>query len=140
MDDSYSFEILEPEQMLQRFKILAEGMTVHRENTIVLRSDVYAAAHDGAGRHRFTAAHELGHYILHRGEGMEFPRRSTEETVPYLDSEWQANVFAREFLVDVRRCSKFPSPEAIADYYGVSLRVAEIQWRAKKKWPHSGTI
>ncbi|CAJ9144083.1 MULTISPECIES: ImmA/IrrE family metallo-endopeptidase [pseudomallei group] len=138
--DTYSFEILEPDEMLQRFKIHAEGMTVHRDNLIALRSDVYAGALSGMGRHRFTAAHELGHYILHKGEGLSFPRRSTQDTKPYLDSEWQANVFAREFLVDIRCCGQFATPEAIAAHFCVSLKVAEIQWKAQKKWPRSGTI
>jgi hypothetical protein len=133
VDDTFSFEILEPEEMLQRFRVNAEGMTVHRDNTIALRIDVYLAACSGAGRHRFTAAHELGHYLLHKGEGMQFPRKSTPDTKVYCDSEWQANTFAREFLVDLRHCGRLSGPQEVASFYRVSAKVAEIQWEAAKK-------
>ena len=43
----------------------AEGHTCPNGEFIELREDVYEAAWSGDGRARFTAAHELGHYVLH---------------------------------------------------------------------------
>ncbi|SAL25695.1 hypothetical protein AWB73_01932 [Caballeronia turbans] len=133
MDDEFSLLVLEPAEMFQRFKVYAEGMTVHRENCIYLRADVYAGACSGNGRDRFTAAHELGHYLLHKNEGMSFPRRSDASTKVYCDSEWQANTFAREFLADLRYFHSFDGPYSASQHYGVSTKVAEIQWNSKKK-------
>jgi len=45
----------------------AEGLTCPEGEFIQWREDVYRGACNGAGRHRFTAAHELGHFFLHTG-------------------------------------------------------------------------
>lgn len=132
LDDAFSFEILDADEMVRRFKVNADGMTVHSENLIALRTDVYLGACAGNGRHRFTAAHELGHFFLHKGEGMAFPRESTGAKV-YCDSEWQANTFAREFLVDLRYANQLGGPQEIATHFAVSSSVAEIQWKVLKK-------
>jgi hypothetical protein len=130
--ETFSFEVLDAEDMIRRFKVNAHGMTVHSENTIALRNDVYRGACSGVGRDRFTAAHELGHFLLHKGEGLAFPRESTGAKV-YCDSEWQANTFAREFLVDIRYVVGLGGPAQVAAHFGVSSKVAEIQWDAAKK-------
>ncbi|MBW5284569.1 ImmA/IrrE family metallo-endopeptidase [Burkholderia gladioli] len=132
MDEGFSFEVMTAEEMIEHFRQNAEGMTVHVDNKIVLRTDVYVGACSGNGRDRFTAAHELGHFLLHKGEGMAFPRESTGAKV-YCDSEWQANTFAREFLADLRHACSFASPNDLAVHFGVSIKVAEIQWNASKK-------
>ncbi|MBC8725815.1 ImmA/IrrE family metallo-endopeptidase [Paraburkholderia sp. 31.1] len=139
VDETFSFEVMDADEMVQYFRMHADGMTVHSTNKIVLRTDVYVGACSGSGRDRFTAAHELGHLLLHRGEGMSFPRKSTGAKV-YCDSEWQANSFAREFLADIRVASQFRIPAELAAHFCVSSKVAEIQWATAKKWPHRGTI
>lgn len=57
----------------------AEGYTCPKGDFIRLREDVYVGACKGVGRDRFTAAHELGHFVMHtqiplaratRGEGI----------------------------------------------------------------------
>lgn len=132
-DESYSFEVLDSSEMIQRFGQNAEGITCHKENMIALRTDVYDRAIKGVGRDRFTAAHELGHYLLHAKEGQAMMRQSNVETKAYCDSEWQANQFARELMVDVRHVGRFPSMDAIASHFGVSYQVAQIQFQEAKK-------
>lgn len=133
MDDDFVFEVLDAQDMVDRFGMNAEGITVHRDKLIALRSDVYQKACAGEGRHRFTAAHELGHYFLHRDEGLALPRESDRTTKPFCDSEWQANQFAREFLVDLRSVREFGGPAEVAEHFQVSMQVAQIQWDEAKK-------
>lgn len=139
-DDEYSFEVLDRAEMIQLFGEDAEGITSHKHNMIGLRTDVYFGAFNGNGRDRFTAAHELGHYIMHANEGLALPRRCEPNTKAYCDSEWQANQFAREFLVDVRQLHHYRSAAEIAHHFGVSLKVAAIQYEEAKKMAPKGTI
>ncbi len=139
-DDEYSFEVLDKADMIARFGEDAEGITSHKENMIGLRTDVYMGASNGNGRDRFTAAHELGHYIMHANEGLALPRRCETSTKTFCDSEWQANQFAREFLVDIRQLHHFQSAAEIAHHFGVSQQVASIQLDEAKKMAPTGTI
>lgn len=132
-DDQYDFRVIEPADMERLYGPGVEGITDHRQNTIALRSDVYARAADGSGRDRFTAAHELGHYLLHQTEGRAFLRASHPGLKSYMDSEWQANTFARELLADIRFIETDDRPELIARRFGVSMSVAEIQASTAKK-------
>lgn len=72
---------------------------------------------DGPLRHRFTIAHELGHYFLHSQQGklpMVAGRDGTNRRV-----EWEANWFAAAFLMPE------PAFRAGADMYGRNpLRLA----------------
>lgn len=139
-DDEYSFEVLDKSDMISRFGEDAEGITSHKENMIGLRTDVYMGASHGQGRDRFTAAHELGHYILHANEGLALPRRCETSTKAFCNSEWQANQFAREFLVDIRQLHHFQSAAQVAQHFGVSHQVASIQFEEAKKMAPTGTI
>lgn len=76
----------------------AEGYTDPKGKFIVLRSDVYDGAIEGHPRHRFTVAHELGHWDLHVGVPLA---RSTSKpnAKVYELSEPQANRYATELLM-----------------------------------------
>jgi len=77
---------------------ISEGHTCPDRSYIELREDVYEAAWAGDGRARFTAAHELGHFILHTK--IDLARASPgHEKKPYLLSEPQADQFAAELLM-----------------------------------------
>lgn len=98
-------------------------------NKIYVLNSVYENACDGVGRDRFTIAHEIGHYFLHRN-GFSFAR--TERQVPtYSDPEWQANTFA-SFLLMPRAQTSFMSIEDIEYKCGVSHQAAEIAY--KRNW------
>jgi hypothetical protein len=63
----------------------------------------FVNADDILARRRFTAAHELGHFVLHRGE-MEPFRLDTDDTLKEAESvkdpkEAEANRFAAELLM-----------------------------------------
>ncbi|MBP6018815.1 MAG: ImmA/IrrE family metallo-endopeptidase [Burkholderiaceae bacterium] len=133
IDEEFTFQVMSAAELERRYGTGVEGITDHQKNTIILRSDVYEGAHRGNGRDRFTAAHELGHYFLHRNEGLAFMRAAPPETKAYQSSEWQANTYAGELLVDVRKININDSPTHIATTFGVSYSVAEIQINKAKK-------
>ncbi|KAB2861732.1 MAG: ImmA/IrrE family metallo-endopeptidase, partial [Exiguobacterium chiriqhucha] len=58
--EDYRYEVVEVDQM-NEYAIYLPDL-----NKIVVRADVYEAAASGNPRHRFTIAHEIGHFFLHR--------------------------------------------------------------------------
>ena len=56
----FVFEVLDREEMG-----LNHGLTLVQDRRLILREDVYDGAVAGRGRDRMTAAHELGHALLH---------------------------------------------------------------------------
>lgn len=93
-----------------------------RTNTLVVRSSVYEGACIDNGRDRFTLAHELGHYLLHRNQSYS---RSNTEYRAYEDPEWQANTFASMLLIP-RNEIRGMSVEEIMRRYKVSRQAALI--------------
>lgn len=94
IDDDFNYEIESFQKMGGR-----HGVTYPEKSLIVLREDVYENAVEGVPRDRFTIAHEIGHYLMHRPEKIAFARKNSEEKLAaYLDPEWQANTFAGELL------------------------------------------
>jgi len=69
----------------------------------------FVRAGDGLPRRRFTAAHELGHFLLHRGAMGRF-RADTDATLQEADGrvademEREANRFAAELLMPAEVC------------------------------------
>lgn len=98
---------------------------------------------ESAVRRRFTIAHELAHYILHRNESRLFAHRDmTADGASISSMEQEANYFAanvlmpeklvREKVEDMRNgiWSKIPDfvlIREIADYFVVSESAAEVR-------------
>ena len=79
-----------------------EGLTIPETNTIRIREDVYEAAMRDEGRARFTIAHEIGHYVMHKNQVPGFSRTKEKLVIDHKvfeDSEWQANAWAGELLM-----------------------------------------
>lgn len=98
-----------------------------QSNLLKIRETVYLGACAGNGRDRFTIAHELGHFFLHREVSLNLAREaSPDQTVPaYLNPEWQANTFASEFLMP-HDLIQGMSPEEVAQACGTSHEAARI--------------
>ncbi|WP_419685955.1 ImmA/IrrE family metallo-endopeptidase [Serratia marcescens] len=88
------------------------------------------------GRIRFTQAHELGHYILHRLNRDEF-RCSSDDMLSWEDKniESEADLFASYLLMPFNDFRKQLTPdidiEVLRQYairYGVSLTAATLKW------------
>ena len=104
----------------------AEGFTCPDGTFIRLRKDVYRKAWDGDGRARFTAAHELGHHVLHAGTPLARVKEG-ERHPAYCLSEPQANVFAASILMPRRFITEADDIRTVAKRHGVSYEAANIR-------------
>lgn len=94
-------------------------------NTLNIRQDVYIAACSDDPRHRFTVAHELGHYFMHNDIAV-FSRCPKNAAIPtFRNPEWQANVFASELLMG-KELIRGMTAEQVAFACKTSLQSAEI--------------
>lgn len=104
-----------------------EACFVPEDRTIYIRDSVYSQMVSGGQRAMFTIGHELGHVLL--GHKRTFNRTPGTELKPYLNSEWQANVFAAEFTMPIGQIERYElfSPAMIASHFGVSLKAASVR-------------
>ena len=85
-------------------------------------------------RQRFTLAHELGHYFLHKEEQANWSdkytfTRADEKSDPM---EWEANRFAAEFLMPERKFRELvangtDNVDALAEAFQVSTMAVRIR-------------
>jgi len=101
-----------------------EGRVVPGRDAIFLREDVYEGAWRGDGRDRFTACHELLHFLAHRNAG--FARTREEGEPMYRDAEWQADTFAGALLMSVRHVPTFTSAGDAAAKCGMTPHAARV--------------
>ena len=117
----FRYEIVDTSEMPDR-----EAEMNPFEFCIRIQEPIYRKAIDGDGHCRFTIAHELGHFFLHRTQTLAFGRKAKNGIIPaYQNSEWQANVFARNLLAPYSMTRNM-SPQAIESLFGVSRIVANI--------------
>ncbi|MFC4799457.1 ImmA/IrrE family metallo-endopeptidase [Neobacillus sp. GCM10023253] len=122
IDPLFSLEIVTPNELKNQYAV-----TYPEKHLIRIQEDVYERAFSGSGRDRFTIAHEIGHYIMHKPGTIALARSQNYERVPkYKDPEWQANTFAGELLAPPQIIKGFSEKE-VAMCCGVSLEVARIQ-------------
>jgi hypothetical protein len=86
--------------------VLTPGSENGSPPTLIMTPGVYEAMLDGDGRARFTAAHEIGHGVLHAKEiTHEIAHRRVEglyrrsDIRAFENPEWQANAFAAALLM-----------------------------------------
>lgn len=112
----------------------------HEKDTIEIRGEksfmIRLRASDGPLRHRFTIAHELGHYVLHSQFGRIAPMIAGRKGSNRV--EWEANWFAAEYLMPE---SVFKSAAAdlkdnilaLAGRFMVSIEAAEVRLKTIKQ-------
>jgi hypothetical protein len=111
------------------------GMLIPSERLIVVNAREAMSGETPTHRHRFTIAHELGHWICHAREaGDEAPTFCRSQDLAQdadRDLEREANVFGAELLMPeaaVREAwAAVPDAAEVADRLGVSLLAT--QWR-----------
>lgn len=104
-----------------------------QHNLLKIRQSVYLGACNGNGRDRFTIAHELGHFFLHRHAEVILSRydSKTEEIPAYCNPEWQANTFASEFLIPYCMVQGM-TPQEVSKACGTSLEASRIALKQQK--------
>lgn len=118
----FNYEIIEVHKLPNKYAV-----TYPSKNLIKIREDVYLGAISGNGRDRFTIAHEIGHFILHKPENIALARNEIVEAIPaYKNPEWQANTFAGELLAPPHIIKGLTISDVV-HMCGVSRKVAEIQ-------------
>lgn len=126
-DHGVNLEIVEPFDLPND-----EARSDPLEQAIFVRVGVYEDARRKIGRARFTLAHEVGHLaLMHRA----LPAKSIANIWHYTeDSEWQADVFAAEFLAPVEGIKRYcKHPRDVSNKYGLSLEASGIRWRILRK-------
>lgn len=97
--------------------------TVLREKQIHINSDIPEE------KQLFTAAHELGHALLHPKENTPFLRGSTFFSVSKLENE--ANRFAVHLLISDEDLIEFRdlTIDQFASIYGLDYRIMELRFK-----------
>lgn len=123
----FRYEIVPPSEMPDR-----EAEMNPFEFCIRIQEPVYRKAMEGDGHCRFTIAHELGHFFMHRTQTLAFGRKAQGGNIPtFQNSEWQADVFARNLLAPYSM-TRGMDAGAIELLFGVSHSVAKIIAGQKK--------
>lgn len=104
-----------------------DALTLPNKKLIRLRNSVYEDAAKRGGRGRFTMAHEFGHLLLHRNVGFSRVNPNSPPKI-YMNSEWQADVFASHLLISESLIYNLMTPFDIAEEFGVSLAAATARW------------
>jgi len=103
-----------------------EGRVIGGTKGVALREDIYEGAWNGNGRDRFTACHELGHFLMHRTITMARTREDTDKI--FCDAEWQADTFAGTLLMSPRHLGGFSDPDSAAGACGMTGAAAKVMW------------
>lgn len=122
LGEGYTFEVGELGRMGNR-----HGFVDPVQRTLALREDVYDGLCMHKGRDRFTAAHEIGHMILHNGGlNRAVPNRKLRA---YQDPEWQANTFAGFLLMPTHHVRNCRTVSQLISEFGVSSEAAKHRLR-----------
>ena len=126
LDPEFEFHVVEDHELKGR-----EAETWPDRKIIRVTESVYRKACMGDNRARFTIAHELGHLFLHRGIGVRLARvQPNQEIDKCRDSEWQADTFGGEFLMDAALYAGCRSVNAASHLFKVSYTAAKVQGKA----------
>lgn len=108
-----------------------DAVTEPHMDRITVRRSVYIAACEGDVEARFTLAHELGHYLLHREKAVQMHKdqNGAVQNISGMNAtesiEDQADMFARHFLAPpFIAYSNKDNPERLAIIARIPLRIA----------------
>lgn len=109
----------------------AEAVTHQSRPIITFGERVYDGLYRDQGRPRMTAAHELGHLLLHTGRcGYAYTQRYD----PLIDPERQADIFAAAFLMPECAFRRANSIEDAMGRFGVTREAATCRARSLRMW------
>lgn len=132
-DNTFSYEYVRSDELPEYTYAYYDPIN----NIMKIDEEVYLKAYNGDGRHRFTLAHEIGHYFT--CDEITYARSSRDNIPAYCDPEWQANTFAAELLMPSDKIKNM-SVEEIVSKCKVSKQAAKIALeKAKKSSAYYGT-
>lgn len=139
----------EPENLARELglKIVFEKLDADVSGVLVLRESspvIFINADQHSNRQRFTIAHEIGHYLLHKQEQVHVDNefsvvyRNNKSSTGEDQHEIEANQFAAEILMPENCVEKYLSENKIttitettiaemAEFFGVSLQAMTIR-------------
>ena len=125
----FDYQIVEDNELPKSI----QGKTDVVNHVIKIKQSVYEGACGGNGTDRMTIAHEIGHYVLVCINGINFARNTdrTGYVKTYKDPEWQATVFASEFLIPAHTIQGL-SVKEISEKFGVTISAAKAQLKHSK--------
>jgi len=125
MFPGFNYEIVDDDELPNM-----EGLTIPRDNLILLPNRVYEDAAAGKGRARFSVSHEVSHYIIIDDSSIALAR--SDNILPYQNPEWQANALTSEILLPPHLTAGM-SQDRIAAVFGVSNAAANVHIKQKKR-------
>lgn len=105
----------------------AEGRTDWLEPVITLSASTYSKLRKSDPRARSTAAHELGHLLMHTRQHVFHYRTKSKDRC--VDPEWQANTFAAALLMPRHAFLKMKTVRQAMKAFGVSRGAALVRAR-----------
>jgi len=105
----------------------AEGRTDWLDPVITLSASTYAKLRLSDPRARMTAAHELGHLLMHTRQPVFHYRTKSHDR--RVDPEWQADTFAAAFLMPRHAFQKMRTVRQAMKAFGVSRGGALVRAR-----------
>jgi Zn-dependent peptidase ImmA (M78 family) len=120
--EDYDFQVVDDAELAG-----AEGLTDLSRPVIRMSNTTYSELLEADPRARFTAAHELGHLLMHSNNHIHYAR--VDHVDRRSDPEWQANEFAAAFLMPEASFRQTQSIEEAMTRFGVGFRSAK--WRAQ---------
>lgn len=117
----YQFGVL-PDEMMPGI----DGLSTIGSFNIYLAEHTYMALSEGDPEARLTAAHELGHLILHSFQKPALARRTHNDE--RVDPEWQADYFAEVWLMPRAGVLQCSSAQEVADRFSVPLASAQFRF------------
>lgn len=138
LNSSHDFEV---EDLVHARDIIFEEKSLpHSDGRIVFGSSKAMISINSeiryAGRRRFTIAHELGHFEMHRGNKLPEDTPLTLDYFKHGNQEYEANEFATELLMPEHEFRKFVqgkvfSPDLlreIAAYFNTSITSSAFRY------------
>lgn len=110
----------------------AEGRTDWHQPVISLSASTYTDLGRGRARARMTAAHELGHLLMHTQRPVYHYRTKSRDH--RVSPEWQANYFASCLLMPAEPFRKMRMVQQAMRAFGVS------RWAALYRARHLGVV
>jgi len=121
----------DPLKIIKRLGIIVQftdlGENKGLYHTLEIEDNIYHCIHINnqlsSKEQKYTLAHELGHFILHKGSNVHFLRRVT--STPLSRQEIEADLFASYFIVSDEEIREINNLTHISEAYKLDYSICE---------------